>query len=155
MAGIMADALSPLARQWTLLRALSASRHGQTVRKLSHEMTVSEKMIRRDLLLLERVGFPLVETVGDHGRKCWRIAADRQPRLPFTYDELASLYLGRRFIEPLAGTVIWDAAHAPFAKSGPASERTHSAISKNWPRCFTARQSAPATMQADRKSSTI
>jgi len=116
MVGIMADASPPLVRQWTLLRALSATRHGQTVRALSHEMTVSEKTIRRDLLLLARVGFPLVETVGVRGRKCWRIAADRQPSPQFTFDELASLYLGRRLLEPLAGTLIWDAAQRAFRK---------------------------------------
>jgi predicted DNA-binding transcriptional regulator YafY len=115
MAGAMADVL-PLVRQWTVLRMLSSGRHGQTVQELAHEMSVSQKTIRRDLLLLARVGFPLVETHGDHGRKSWRIAADRQPDLLFTFDELASLYLGRRLLEPLAGTVIWDAAQRAMRK---------------------------------------
>ncbi len=91
-------------------------RNGQTVDERAHEMAVSQKTIRRDLLLLAPVGFPLVETVGDHGRKSWRIAADRQSSLQFTYDEMASLDLGRQFIEPLADAVIWDAAQRAFRK---------------------------------------
>ena len=36
--------------------------------------------------------------------------------MSFTFDEAISLYLGRRFLEPLAGTVFWDAAQRAFQK---------------------------------------
>jgi predicted DNA-binding transcriptional regulator YafY len=115
MTGVMGDTL-PLVRQWTLLRSLSASRNGRTVQELADDMAVSQKTIRRDLGLLARVGFPLVESIADHGRKSWRIAGDGQPPMHLAFDELAALYLGRRFLEPLAGTLIWDAAQRAFRK---------------------------------------
>jgi proteasome accessory factor B len=34
----------------------------------------------------------------------------------FAFDEAISLYLGRRFLEPLAGTVFWEAAQRAFRK---------------------------------------
>lgn len=36
--------------------------------------------------------------------------------LNFTWDEAAALYLGRRLLEPLAGTVFWQAAREAFRK---------------------------------------
>jgi hypothetical protein len=52
---------SPLQRQWLLLRTLSARKRGCTVTELSRDLEVSDKTIRRDLLVLRRVGFPLAE----------------------------------------------------------------------------------------------
>ena len=103
-------AQSPLLRQWVLLKTLCARSEGATVKEMIATMGVSEKTIRRDLETFQKVGFPLEETVGDHGRKSWRIvpAAD-QPGFGFTFDEAIALYLGRRFLEPLAGTVFWEA----------------------------------------------
>ena len=102
---------SPLVRQWILLRMLSARRYGATVREMAEETGVSEKTIRRDLQTFQRVGFPLVESVRDHGRKQWHIEhSSGQPPLTFTFDEAIALYLARHLMEPLAGTVFWDAA---------------------------------------------
>ena len=115
MACAMSDTL-PLIRQWTMLRTLAARKQGLGVRELAHEMDVSEKTIRRDLQLLARLGFPLEESAGDHGRKSWRMNGDGLLELRFTFDELAALYLGRRLLEPLAGTVVWDAAQRAFQK---------------------------------------
>jgi len=54
---------------------------------------------------------PLEETVEEFGRKRWRLdPAKTQPGLGFAFDEAVALYLGRRFLDPLAGTVFWDAA---------------------------------------------
>ena len=36
--------------------------------------------------------------------------------MAFAFDEAVALYLGRRFMEPLAGTVFWDAARRAFQK---------------------------------------
>jgi proteasome accessory factor B len=107
----------PLIRQWILLRHLSSSRHGITVKDLADELQVGEKTIRRDLDMFRLAGFPLEETVHEHGRKTWRLhPAKTQPGLTFAFDEAISLYLGRRFLEPLAGTVFWDAAQRAFQK---------------------------------------
>jgi predicted DNA-binding transcriptional regulator YafY len=106
-----------LRRQWLLLRSLSASPGGRTVREMAAEAGVADKTVRRDLALFRSVGFPLEELVGDFGRKSWRLAGARnQPPLGFTFDEAVALYLGRRLLEPLAGTLFWDAALRAFQK---------------------------------------
>ena len=108
---------SPLVRQWIMLKTLCARRRGLTVMELVDEMGVSEKTIRRDLETFQRAGFPLSETVEDHGRKKWRINPERnQPGLSFTFDEALALYLARHLMEPLAGTPFWEAARQAFRK---------------------------------------
>ncbi len=107
----------PLVRQWILLRTLCARHYGATVKELCEEMKVSEKTIRRDLETFRRAGFPLEETVGEYGKKKWRVdPAKNQPGLSFAFDEAIALYLGRHFLEPLAGTLFWQAAQSAFKK---------------------------------------
>ncbi|MBI1313665.1 WYL domain-containing protein [bacterium] len=106
-----------LIRQWLLLRALCASRSGRLVRDLAEEFSVSEKSIRRDLDALNAAGFRPEEITEDRGRKRWRI--DHDPSLPLPeldISETAALYLGRRLLEPLAGTTLWEAAQSAFVK---------------------------------------
>lgn len=108
---------SPLVRQWILLRTLGARRYGATVKQLAGELGVSVKTIRRDLDAFQSAGFPLQETVGDYGRKTWHLQSARSaPELSFTWDEAAAIYLGRHLLEPLAGTVFWQAAQEGFKK---------------------------------------
>ena len=108
---------SPLLRQWLLLKTLSARHYGVTVAEMAADLGVTEKTIRRDLKAFCEVGFPIVEAVGDHGRKTWLIkAAGDQPEMSFAFDEALALYLGRRFLEPLAGTFLWEAAQSAFKK---------------------------------------
>ncbi len=112
---------SPLVRQWLLLKALCARRHGVSAREMVEEMGVSDKTIRRDLETFERAGFPLEEMVGEFGRKRWRIdQAKTQPDLAFSFDEAIALYLGRRLMEPLAATLFWNApSKYSFKTAGP------------------------------------
>ena len=108
---------SGMLRQWRLLRTLSAWRLGVTIREMAAELTVTEKTIRRDLATFQQAGFPLIESVGDHGRKSWRVrTAGDGPEIGFTLDEALALYLGRRLLDPLAGTVVGEAAQRAFAK---------------------------------------
>lgn len=87
------------------------------MREMAGDLGVSEKTIRRDLGLFRDLGFPLEEVVGEFGRKTWRIVSNRgQPPLTFSFDEAAALYLGRRALEPLAGTLLWDAAQRALQK---------------------------------------
>ncbi len=107
----------PLVRQWLLLRILSARHYGVTVKDLAAELGVSLKTVRRDLETLQAAAFPLEETVGEYGRKKWRIDAKRtSPGLGFALDEAIALYLARNLLEPLAGTPFWDAAQRAFRK---------------------------------------
>ncbi len=90
-----------------------------TVRELADHFGVTLKTVRRDLIVLRQVGFPVAETAGDHGRKTWTVVSSADgPQLRFTFDEAVALYLGRRFLEPLAGTLFWDAARRAYAKIG-------------------------------------
>lgn len=108
---------TPLLRQWTLLRILSARRQGATLRELASEAGVSTKTIQRDLSLLKRLAFPIEPVVSDHGRRHWKLTdAGGVPSLSFTLEEAAALYLGRQFLEGLAGTLFWSAAHSAFRK---------------------------------------
>src|SRR5262249_53631535 len=57
------------------------------------------------------------ERVEARGRKTWRPAGDwSAPPLEFTFEEAAALYIGRQFLEPLAGTPFWSAAHRAWGK---------------------------------------
>lgn len=60
---------SPLIRQWQLLEWLSSKRDGVPVREASEATGVGQKTIRRDLILLRKVGFDLEEVVGERGKK--------------------------------------------------------------------------------------
>jgi predicted DNA-binding transcriptional regulator YafY len=112
----MAEQL-PLVRQWILLRKLCSCHFGVTIKDMMHELDVSEKTVRRDLETFQAAGFPLQEVVGEFGRKKWHIEAGKaEPGLNFAYDEAIALYLGRRFLEPLAGTLFWEAAQTAFKK---------------------------------------
>jgi predicted DNA-binding transcriptional regulator YafY len=108
---------SSLRRQWILLRALSSRHYGLTVREMAAEAGVTAKTIRRDLEAFRSVGFPLEETIVEFGRKTWRIkGTGNQPALSFSFDEAIALYLGRRLLDPLAGTMFWEAAQNAFQK---------------------------------------
>ncbi len=110
-------ATPPLVRQWTLLRALSRRADGLTVKQMAEELGVSQKTIRRDLETFQQVGFPIRQTTGQFGRKQWHLDASREaPGLFFAFDEAVALYLGQHLLEPLAGTVFWEASRRAFRK---------------------------------------
>lgn len=106
-----------LVRQWLLLKKLCASHVGKTVAELSSELEVNAKTIRRDIMVFRDAGFPIEEATGPSGRKSYHIAnGSHLPELSFTYDEALALYLGRQYLEPLAGTFLWQAAQQAFRK---------------------------------------
>lgn len=109
---------SAISRQWTLLGLLGARRLGVGVQDLASELGVSIKTIRRDLNLLTRVGFCVQESEpGPHGKKLWRLkTTENVPALLFNYEEAFALYLGRRWLDPLAGTILGEAAQTAFRK---------------------------------------
>jgi proteasome accessory factor B len=108
---------SPLLRQWQLLAALSARAGGGTVAEFAKEHGVDQKTIRRDLVVLRNAGFPVEETLGDHGRKHWTLAPLASlPSLSLNWMEAISLYLCRRFMHPLDGTHFGVSASRAFGK---------------------------------------
>ncbi|MCA9163167.1 MAG: transcriptional regulator [Planctomycetales bacterium] len=106
-----------LVRQWLLIKRLCVSQTGLTVAELSAALEVTEKTIRRDLTVLKDAGLPVEEQAGVNNLKSYRITQPAKlPELSFTYDEALALYLGRRHLEPLAGTIVWEAARRAFRK---------------------------------------
>ena len=96
-----------LIRQWRLLRFLADARTGYTVKELQQEMGMSIETIRRDIIDLGHVGFKVRESVGYRGVKRWRVEGF-EDNFGFTITDLLSIYMGRQFLEPLAGTPFWD-----------------------------------------------
>ncbi len=104
-------------RRWNLLKMLSSRRHGVSIGDMADEMASGEKTIRRDLDFFRRRGVRLTEEVADRGRKHFKLA-----KLPaeadhsLDYLEAYALYVSREFLEPLAGTNLWDSAQSAFRK---------------------------------------
>lgn len=92
-------------RQWTILKALEASRRG-TIDDLARQTGVTTRTIRRDLIALQEAGFPLFDEVHD-GKKYWTLEQKAFRRLDdtaFTLAELSALYFSRTLVECLSGT---------------------------------------------------
>jgi proteasome accessory factor B len=107
----------PLVRKWRLLCLLSARRHGLTIQEIVDALRVADKTVRRNLETFSIAGFPLTATAGPSGCKTWRLEASQLlSGLTFTFEESLALYLSRRFLEPLAGTVLWQAARSASCK---------------------------------------
>ncbi|MDY0169367.1 MAG: hypothetical protein RBS80_22680 [Thermoguttaceae bacterium] len=62
-----------IVRQWRILKLLTYSPEGFTVRELAVLSGMNEKTVRRDLVFLQHIGFDMAETVEERGRKRWRI----------------------------------------------------------------------------------
>jgi predicted DNA-binding transcriptional regulator YafY len=107
-----------IVRQWEVLRALEASRVGETIRSLAAKRGVSTRTIRRDLQALEQAGFPLYDDRSG-GATRWKLSAKPFHTLTgsgFTASELAALYFSRTLVECLAGTPFRTDLETAFAK---------------------------------------
>ena len=104
-------------RQWQILISLMSRRMGMTIKELAQEVSVDDRTIRRDLNTLRKANFPLEERVTAHGCKHWKII-DGGANVPihFNWSEAIALYLGRRLLDPLAGTNFWTSAQSAFSK---------------------------------------
>lgn len=93
-------------RQWKVLHALEASRHGAAIDALADELDVTTRTIRRDLAALQEAGFPLYDERDEDGRVRWRLDGQVLGGLEsgFTLAELCALYLSRNLLEAVAGT---------------------------------------------------
>ena len=89
-----------------------------TIKELAQETSVDDRTIRRDLNTLRKAGFPLEERVSEHGRKHWKLveAGADKVLIRFNWSEAVALYLGRRLLDPLAGTHFWNSAQSAFGK---------------------------------------
>jgi predicted DNA-binding transcriptional regulator YafY len=105
-------------RQWKVLHALEASRHGVGIDALAGSLDVTTRTIRRDLAALQEAGFPLYDERDDEGRVRWRLDGQVLKGLEtgFTLAELCALYLSRNLLDAVAGSPFQrDLTHA-FAR---------------------------------------
>jgi len=93
-------------RQWKILHAIEASRHGVSIDGLASDLGVTTRTIRRDLAALQEAGFALYDERDDDGRVRWCIDGQVMKGLEtgFTLSELCALYLSRHLLEAVAGT---------------------------------------------------
>ena len=104
-------------RHWNLVQMLGARHQGITVRELAREMDVGERRSGAIWILPAKVR-PGRGADGDRGRKAWWLGeAWSRPPLVFNFEEATALYLGRQFLEPMAGTPFWEAASGPGGRS--------------------------------------
>jgi predicted DNA-binding transcriptional regulator YafY len=103
-------------RRWRLYQLLSKLPEGETLAELADRFQVSSKTIQRDIATLRAVGLEVVEIAEKFGLKRWRVQPDTTRVPNFLWDEAVAIYLGRKFLEPLAGTIFWEASQRAFAK---------------------------------------
>lgn len=107
-----------IVRQWNLLRAIEAARHGLTVQALTGASGVTRRTIYRDLDALQQAGFPLTSEMRD-GRSYWKLGDPPFKRLGqpgFSLSELCALYLSRRMVEVLTGVPFQAPLQAVFGR---------------------------------------
>jgi len=104
-------------RQWQILIALNSRQQGLTVVEIATEVGVDTRTIRRDLHAIRAAGFPLEERISRQNLKHWKLGnGGSVVPLSFNWSEAVALYLGRRLLDPLAGTNFWHSAHSAFLK---------------------------------------
>jgi predicted DNA-binding transcriptional regulator YafY len=103
-------------RQWKLLAILKESKKGITINALVERLKVGERTIRRDLKMLLEQNIPLQELTESHGRKLWLLKEDPFVPATFNFEEAAALYLGHRFLSPLANSFLWESAESGLQK---------------------------------------
>lgn len=108
-----------LARQWTIVGALGATRYGLSVGQIEERTGASRATVYRDLAVLEESGIPIVVD-GKRGEARYRLARPQElPTLAPTGLELAALHLARAELEPLAGTAMVEELDALLGKLRP------------------------------------
>lgn len=85
-----------------------------SVQDMVDELGCGDKTVRRYIANLQEAGVPLEETVGERGKKTWKLRSDFSVPLGLNYEQAFALYLGRQLLEPLAGTPFWNASREAF-----------------------------------------
>ena len=107
---------TPTPRQWKLISILKESKGGSTLKALAERLNVTERTIQRDLAKLIEHGLPILEMTEAHGRKLWFSKEDPFVPAKFDFEEAAALYLGHRFLAPLANSTLWEASERGLQK---------------------------------------
>ena len=99
-----------------MIAILKKSQEGVTLKALAERLHVTERTIQRDLATLIERGLPIREYTEAHGRKLWSINEDPFVPAQFDFEEAAALYLGHRFLAPLANSSLWEASERGLQK---------------------------------------
>ncbi len=105
-------------RQWNMLRAIEASKHGLTARTLAEMGRVTVRTVYRDLQALQEAQFPLSNETRDT-RVYWILTDPpfaKLSQLGFSMSELCALYLSRRMVEVLTGLPFQAPLQAVFGR---------------------------------------
>ena len=107
-------------RQWELLKTLQAQRVGLTADELADKLECSKRQIQRDLVVMQKTGFPISHEAGEHGRRRWRMTPKFLEQggltLTLTTTESLSLFLSKQLLAPLAGTQFGDGLASALEK---------------------------------------
>lgn len=106
-----------LARQWTIIQSLLASRAGKRVSELAETLGCHRRTVYRDLEALQNAGFPLYSDQ-EEGRTQWYLieTARQSIPIPFTITELMALYFSRDWLRGLENTVFHESLESLFQK---------------------------------------
>lgn len=106
-----------LARQWTIIQSLLASRTGKSVSELADLLDCHRRTVYRDLEALQNAGFPLYSDM-EEGRSRWYLieTARQSIPIPFSMTELMALYFSRDLLRALKNTVFYESLESLFSK---------------------------------------
>lgn len=105
-------------RHWALLKCLSHNPEGLTLEQLSTKLQVSSRTVQRDIMCMKSAGVEINEDQTEpSGKKVFCFAhSDDQGSVSFSYDEAVAFYIGRQFLEPMMGSIIWSAVNSGLQK---------------------------------------
>jgi predicted DNA-binding transcriptional regulator YafY len=106
-----------LARQWTIIQSLLASRTGKYVSELAETLGCHRRTVYRDLEALQNAGFPLFSDQ-EEGRARWYLVENARQSIPipFSITELMALYFSRDWLRGLEKTVFHESLESLFQK---------------------------------------
>lgn len=109
-------------RIFRILHYLETSRTGLRVGEIHERLeqddfAVDKRTVHRDLELLQSAFIPL-ENEGSGPESRWKLSpfAELKQNIHFTFQEILSLYLGRRYLEHLKGSPFYSALDSLFIK---------------------------------------
>lgn len=105
-------------RQWQILRAIEAAKHGCTIHELADQTGVTTRTIRRDLTALQEAGFALFDEGEENETKRWKLDTKpfRTVEEGLSVSDVAALFLSRSIVEALSGWPLVEELGAALAK---------------------------------------
>ena len=107
-----------IARQWAMLHHLSQNPNGMSIDDLSKELHVSARTIQRDISCMKDAGVGIDEEQNQSSGKKFLsiIFPTEDANIRLSYDEAVALYIGRQFLEPMMGSILWEAVNSGLEK---------------------------------------